>query len=1118
MKAKLQLAASAVALAGLLSGQASQATNVAELPLKASVLAKPNVVFGMDDSGSMDFAVLLNTNSGIVWWNGTSTFDGTTKQPLDYDGTYVPYVYTMPVGTATGGAIYSYDSYYGQAVPPTPQFAWVRSPKFNPLYYNSLVTYSAWPPAYVGGATVTYPDSTATAAKSHPATATSPTMNLTTQWDSGNANFSSNGYMFYVQAGMKVPSGSYVKATSATSSVCRSSGSWTTITTDLTVASGRACWAAIPYYPATFWNAESCTADDSSMTSSCVTAPDGTTTLKRYEIKAGNTFPSGRSYAAEMQNFANWFTYYRKRKLMLGASMGNVLENLTGLRMGVVPFNNNAAITMYDADAAAAASNRLSVIGKFYLNAMSSNGTPTHTTMKYIGDQYGSDTSIVQYACQRNAMFIVTDGFANDGTVSPPGYDSSKYGSNAAPYQTTSSGSQADIALSYYINQLRASGGSALAGGRVPASASTAPNADKNPNLHVNTYAITLGVKGDLWPSAVDPFVTAPTWTAPVADDPSMVDDLWHATINGRGQMYLATDAASTTTAIRNGLQDILSQTGAQGGVAVSTVNLSRGDGYAYLGVYNPSGWTGDLTANAINSTTGDINTTAAWSASSKLTARDWTTRVIASRNGAGPTAFTAAGVGSLVNPGGTWGTTADIVNYLRGDRSKEGTTFRSRTGLMGAVITSEPTIDRDNKVVYIASGEGMLHAFDITAGADAGKELWAFVPNAVLPDMGQTTARGYTFKTQLDGTPVVAKTGGTSRLLVAGMGAAGTNYYALDVSSPRALSESDLSWVKWQFPTGSSDSYATKVGQTVGKPVIVKTSAGYRVLVTSGYNSTYDGKGRLFVLDPATGSVLKEFATTAGALGAESGLAGVSGYLEDDGTVRYVYGGDLLGNLWRFDLDAASGTDPNLVAVLKGPTGTTQPVTAAPELAYIGGKRVVFVGTGRLLDITDFGNSAVQTFYAIADGATLANARSSLIQRTYTRATDTLSGATVDWSSSRGWYLDLSAGEQANTHPSVAYGSVAFTTNVTGATDCSASSYFYLIDFTTGGKSANADQVSTQLSSKANVSGVNAVLTSDGKVRGLMQTTDGEPIERTMSNRPTISPAKNSWREVRQE
>jgi type IV pilus assembly protein PilY1 len=60
-----------------------------------------------------------------------------------------------------------------------------------------------------------------------------------------------------------------------------------------------------------------------------------------------------------MQNFANWFTYYRKRKLSLAGSMGEVLENLTGVRMGTLRFcaghadATPPAITMYDADATA---------------------------------------------------------------------------------------------------------------------------------------------------------------------------------------------------------------------------------------------------------------------------------------------------------------------------------------------------------------------------------------------------------------------------------------------------------------------------------------------------------------------------------------------------------------------------------------------------------------------------------------------------------------------------------------------------------------------------------------------------------------------------------------------
>jgi hypothetical protein len=85
--------------------------------------------------------------------------------------------------------------------------------------------------------------------------------------------------------------------------------------------------------------------------------------------------------------------------------------------------------------------------------------------------------------------------------------------------------------------------------------------ADRNTDLHINTYAITLGVRGSLWPNAADPFVTfRQSGQTPVGDTPSMIDDLWHATINGRGRMYLATTPEETAASIRAGLEDILSQ------------------------------------------------------------------------------------------------------------------------------------------------------------------------------------------------------------------------------------------------------------------------------------------------------------------------------------------------------------------------------------------------------------------------------------------------------------------------------------------------------------------------------------------------------------------------------
>jgi type IV pilus assembly protein PilY1 len=581
--------------------------------------------------------------------------------------------------------------------------------------------------------------------------------------------------------------------------------------------------------------------------------------------------------------------------------------------------------------------------------------------------------------------------------------------------------------------------------------------------------------------------------------------------------MYLATDPSETAERIQAVLDDILSQTGAQGGIAVSTVNLSRGDSRAYFGTYNPAGWAGDLTANPIDAATAEVSTTPVWSANALLLARPWGERVIAAGKAGGAVGFTAGDVGSLVNPGGIYGSDADVINYLRGDRTHEGSLFRTRTSLMGAVINSEPMVARDEGMVYVQSGEGMLHAFD-TLSPNAGKELWAFVPESVLSTIGQTVERTYAFASKLDGSPVVAKLSSGSKLLVAGAGVAGRSFYALDVSSPRSLSQAELAGKhKWTFPASGDATMVAKVGDALGRPVIVKSASdGDVVLLTSGYNNSADGKGRLWMLNATTGAVIHEFTVAAGALGAESGLAQVSAFQESNGTVRYVYGGDLLGNLWRFDL-TDKGT-PNQVAVLKGPTDLVQPVTAAPELVMVEGQRVVLIGTGRLLDIGDFGSANVQTFYAIADGSTLGDARDGLTARVYNSGDDSVSGDEVNWNTGRGWYLDLPAGDQANTRPTLAYGAVGFVTNANGGTDCAASSRLWLLDLLTGGAYPGTDYVSTTISDLANSSGVTALLTSEGKIIGSGQDADGKPWQRDITQSNPIQPAKNSWKEIRQQ
>ena len=1170
MKTAFQLVASAVALTGLLFGAAAQATNLSELPLKASIFAKPNVIFGMDDSGSMDSELMLYNNDGAFWWDFTAgsgwgvdaahpnaslrTITGTWFNAVgDASSRWRKMVYLVPNGTGAGNRIYADDQNDHFAIMPTTQFAFLRwsgvyrngagayvaapsspalSPVHNPLYYNPMVTYSPWARAQLSTGAVTPVDATTTSVKSHPING-SFTFNLTTDVsrDTGSNR------VFTAFPGMRVPSGAQKNVCSSSNGGC---AGWVDVTATENAAAGSVTRVAMPYYPATYWVKETCTPENTSLTAdTCTAAPDGST-LKRYEIKSTVTsYPSGRTYAAEMQNFANWFQYFRKRRMMLAAAMGETMENITGLRMGVVPFNSRPSpatnLVMYDADStiSGGAEGRKRVAGFFY-QAEGNGGTPTRETLKYIGEQFArtdKDASgrynMVQFSCQRNNAFIVTDGFATASTPAVPIWDSGKSAATwgaGVPYATTYDNTLADFALRFFTNNPRpAAATDGLTAGALPTTAT-----DLNDNLHMNTYGLTLGARGTLFLGESSPQPTsAADWPNPSANrSPTSVDDLWHATINGRGKMYLANTPEETAARVQSGLADILDQVAAQGGIAVSAVNLDRSDRQAYLGVYNRNGWQGDLTANPIDINTAAVTATPNWSAATVLRNRDWTTRVIFTAAGTSGEDFAESIVGATVNPDITeFPSNQPVVDYLRGKRTGEGTDFRTRLSLIGAVVSAEPVLARDpgEQMVYIASGEGMLHALDTATG----NEHWAFVPPAALTNMGKSVQRGWVYQTLLDATPAYARLSNGRKMLIGGMGAAGRSYYALDVTSPRNLTTAQAkAQFKWTFPANTDSTNIARMGYTVSKPVIARVNVSGSltdvVLVTSGYDNGLtigDGKGRLWMLNATTGAVIKTFRTTAGTTSAEAGLAHVSAFRESDGSTRYVFGGDLLGNIWRFDLALTGGgdIDGEVLATLRDSTGRAQPVTASPELATIGGRRMVMIGTGRILDIGDFGNANVQSFYVIADGSTLSNARTALTSRTFTRGgTPELSGAAIDWSATRGWYFDLPAGEHANTDPVVAYGSVAFVTNVNGSSNCAQSSFLYLVDINTGDKVSTSTFVSQTIAANAASSRVIALRVVNGRIIGTTHRSDNTVYQRELPVGQTITPAKNAWREIR--
>ena len=96
---------------------------------------------------------------------------------------------------------------------------------------------------------------------------------------------------------------------------------------------------------------------------------------------------------------------------------------------------------------------------------------------------------------------------------------------------------------------------------------------------------------------------------------------------------------------------------------------------------------------------------------------------------------------------------------------------------------------------------------------------------------------------------------------------------------------------------------------------------------------------------------------------------------VDGNGTADFVYAGDLLGNLWKFDISSvdrkdwkvAYGEKPMFTAV--GPGGKAQPITSAPvAVPHPRGGLMVGFGTGRNLTAGDPSDKEPNSFYALYD------------------------------------------------------------------------------------------------------------------------------------------------------
>ncbi|MDT8410198.1 MAG: PilC/PilY family type IV pilus protein [Wenzhouxiangellaceae bacterium] len=1065
------------------SGAHADALQIDQSPLFLVPPVQPALIMAVDDSGSMDFEILVDANDGALWWNrdrdsftglgtnssGTGDVEAPNTINFNTDGnansTWQKYAYLFPNGTGTDGRSLNDGDNAHFAVPPIPQFAFARSPEFNAIYFNPAVEYPPWP----SEGTATFTDASPTAAKADPVRG-SQTWDLTSPWRSDIDNWT-----FRFQDEMAIPPGTFIK--DAPLDNC-SSLAGTAFDDWLEVPIGEAvvineigessCNIAVEYFPATFWLSAGTPlpAGFGFIPAKALLggkAPDGTE-MVGYEIKPDH-FSSLAQYNDAIQQFANWFQYYRKRVHLTRAAIGRSFNDVEFLRVGFFRINNHATASVAMQNLTEPVDRNTFFDWQYGLTA--SGDTPNRQAVKQIGTQFDTiigDNAPILEACQRNFGMLVTDGFSNQWEGAAVGNTDGKTGSPLAGTVLADSVSEtmADIAYSFYNTRLR---GDDFASGKVPTPTACDQN---NPPLtldcvedpHMNLFSVTLGARGLIFgrdqETVDDPFNNPPDWpTTFPARHPNSVDDLWHGTLNTRGSMFTATRPDELVEALTSVLVDISSRIQPVG-ISASASRIDEQSKF-FVADLDSSTWTGNLRAfNAADNSP-------AWSAENKLP--NPVDRTILTTIGTNVLDFDTGNAALKTAMFGELSTLSDaekndIIDYLRGTRAKEenagnGGKLRERAGRIGDIANSRPAfsgprnegwgrldasyldylIDKQARksLIMVGANAGMLHGFD----GDTGVEQFAYVPSMLHARLPQLADPNYEHKFFVDGQIGIAdaKLGlaggshGWNTVAVGGLGGGGRGVYALDISNAGSFGSADVLW-----ELDSSDD--SDIGHVYDKPIITRLGTGQWVAIfANGFNSD-DDQAHLFIVDLATGTNITKVALgNAGG----NGLSSSAAFL-DPGTREYVsrvYAGDLLGNMWRVDFDAAGNAKSFFGA--KPLANVSRPIVAPPTLApNPGGGLMVFFGTGKLIETADRVDPRpeLETFWSMRDENSdlgtnpangLAEAKISLStggQRVITSTEDT----------SDGWFMELgvggsATGERVLSRPQVVFGQLIFST-----------------------------------------------------------------------------------------
>ncbi|PPC77735.1 pilus assembly protein [Pokkaliibacter plantistimulans] len=1110
--------------------------DIASTPLLLGTTVAPNIMFLLDDSGSMQWEFMP-----------------------DSDLYYSYYLFPRP-DSVYGGATYTNQ---------VPSFSDTnlssvhdRSSNNNAVFYNPYITYTPWK-AYDGSS---MGNASPTAAYYNPSNTSAGTLNLTTQQ-------SQYAYWFY----------STTSRSSAYYATSCKSGNTTTYN------------CSMSYYPITFYMYKG-SGSVETISNYIRYQIRGSSAYKK--DLSGSTESSVTSFTwgtitrtvtEERQNFANWFQYYRSRVLAARAGASIAFANLgSNYRVGFRTINGGT--TQYiPTSGTFSSTNKQNFYSNLLTSTIGTNGTPLRGALQWAGEYYSGNKSGVtdpmtptSVSCRQNYAILTTDGYWNGSLSSTVGNVDNSSGSKitssdgntsytyspVAPYKDDYSDTLADIAMTYWKKDIRTD------------LANNVTTSTNDPAFwqHMVTFGISIGVSGSLDPDSDLSALTAGTksWPNPTSSDEYKIDDLWHATVNSRGSFVAASDPEEFATALQDALNTIASRTSTNASLTNNGNSLET-DSMLFQPRYYSGDWTGDLWAYDVSDSS--VDPVISWKASKKLPSYSARNIVL----GGGSTYTTVDFSWSSLASGqqSVLGSSA-VVNYLRGNTASEisnGGSYRNRTTVLGDFVDSNPFYqDVPSKnyyryhwtgassysafkvanasrqdMVYVGGNDGMLHGF-AASGTSAGKELMAYIPSEMLSKLPDLTSSSYTHEYMMDGDVTVGDayiSSAWKSVLVGSTGRGGKSLFALDVTDPTSFSASK---VLWEYTD-------TDLGQFLGTPVIARLNNGtWAAIVGNGYNGT-SNTAELLVINLETGKLIKKIDTGIGTAADPNGLASVAGYDSDrDGNFDYFYAGDLYGNVWKFDLSSTSSTSDWGVAYsgeplftaeyTDGSSDTRQPVTAGLALSVdsSSGSLWVFFGTGIYLGTADPDSKNVQAIYGISDTGSAFTGNSNLlklkIQDEYTNSDGLMVRSVVIASgqssktSTRGWYLNLispnngSEGERVIYTPQMVRSYLVTTTLIPDDDDCSqgGSSYTmgiypYMTSASTSSKNGVFDinndgtvDASDKINSSQVGSGIgSSSATSNGSLVGNKLYSSDNSGNVSSSDVDTYTNlGKTSWREIR--